>query len=288
MPPPKDPIKYEEWRQKNVERNTGKNNPNYGKHRSEETCKKISAANKGQIPWCKGKHLSEETKQKIRNTQIGRKASEETKRKIGLASKGKIVSEETKKKMSLKLSGEKNPNYNGKTITDEWRRKQYLAHKGKKHTETHKKNISLGGKGKKRSEETCNRISQAKRGANSYTWKGGISYLPYCFKFNTRRKRAVRIFFGNYCICCGKHVTENITKRGQCEHSVHHVDHDKEQGCNGKPFNLVPLCVKCHTRELGREQEYRNYINKTLEEGFKWGIWSREQYEIEVMYPEDA
>jgi len=35
--------------------------------------------------------------------------------------------------------------------------------------------------------------------------------------------------------------------------------------------------------ELNNEKEYRKYINKTLEEGFKWGIWSKEQYEIEVM-----
>lgn len=117
-------------------------------------------------------------------------------------------------------------------------------------------------------------------------WKGGTSCLPYCFKFNQRRRKAVRIFFEYFCICCGKHVTENIIKRGQVEHNVHHVDHDKEQGCNGKPFNLVPLCHECHGREIHHEQEYKDYINKTLEDGFKWGIWSREQYEREVMYPE--
>jgi len=66
--------------------------------------------------------------------------------------------------------------------------------------------------------------------------------------------------------------------------SVHHVDHDKEQGCSGRPFNLVPLCNSCHAKENSREEEYKKYINKTLEEGFKWGIWSRDQYEKEVMY----
>jgi hypothetical protein len=286
MPPPKDPVKYKLWLQKNRERNTGKNHPKYGKPVSEETRKKISESNKGQVPWIKGKHLSEKTKQKIKEFHLGSHATLETRKKISDSRKGekhpnygKHLSQETKEKISNAQKGK--PRWSGEQIE-----KMKVSRKGRVLSETHKKNIGLGGKGKKRSEETCNRISQAKRGANSYTWKGGISYLPYCFKFNTRRKRAVRIFFGDYCICCGKHVTENITKRGQYEHSVHHVDHDKEQGCNGKPFNLVPLCVKCHTRELGREQEYRNYINKTLEEGFKWGIWSREQYEIEVMYPE--
>ena len=28
--------------------------------------------------------------------------------------------------------------------------------------------------------------------------------------------------------------------------SVHHLDNDKEQGCNGKKWKLVPLCIHCH------------------------------------------
>ena len=119
---------------------------------------------------------------------------------------------------------------------------------------------------------------------NHPMWKGGTSFEPYCEKFDLERKRAVRKFFNYYCLACGKHETENLTKRGQYALSVHHVDHDKEQGCNGKPFNLVPLCVTCHMIEIQKEDEYKKYINKTLEEGFKWGIWSREQYEKDVMY----
>jgi hypothetical protein len=116
-------------------------------------------------------------------------------------------------------------------------------------------------------------------------WNGGTSFLPYCSKFTKYRRKAVRNFFGNACICCGKNTFENITTTGlQKELSVHHADHDKDQGCNGVPFNLVPLCMECHGKEQSRQQEYRDYINKTLNEGFKWGIWSKEQYEIEVMY----
>jgi hypothetical protein len=121
-------------------------------------------------------------------------------------------------------------------------------------------------------------------GENHPNWQGGISYFPYCFKFDKQRKKSVRKFFKNCCIVCGKHESENMTKRGQFALCVHHVDHDKEQGCGGKPFNLVPLCHSCHTIEGRNIEEYKKYINKTLEEGFKWGIWSREQYENEVMY----
>ena len=124
-------------------------------------------------------------------------------------------------------------------------------------------------------------------GKNNPAWKGGISFFPYCYKFNEKRKQAVRNFFGNLCICCGKHAIENILSSGiQRELSVHHIDHDKQQGCGGRPFNLVPMCVICHSKEQHYEEEYQKYINKTLEEGFKWGIWSKEQYLKEVIYPE--
>jgi hypothetical protein len=126
------------------------------------------------------------------------------------------------------------------------------------------------------------------RGSNNFNWNGGTSFGIYCYKFNQRRKRAVRNFFNNLCICCGRHVTENIVKYfGQINLSVHHIDHDKDQGCNGRPFNLVPLCNECHAQELNKQEDFKTYINKTLEDGFKWGIWSKEEYEVHVMYPED-
>ena len=87
---------------------------------------------------------------------------------------------------------------------------------------------------------------------------------------------------------CGKLASENIAgKRGVINLSVHHADHDKEQGCNGKPFNLAPLCYDCRVDELYNQEKYMKYINKTLEEGFKWGIWNEEEYMKQVMYPED-
>lgn len=125
-------------------------------------------------------------------------------------------------------------------------------------------------------------------GENSPMWKGGISFAPYCPKFNERRKKAVRDFFNNTCLACGKLSSENVVgKKGVINLPVHHADHDKDQGCDGKPFNLVPLCNECHGKELWNEEEYCQYINKTLREGFKWGIWNEEEYIRKVMYPED-
>lgn len=116
------------------------------------------------------------------------------------------------------------------------------------------------------------------RGDNHHAWKGGVSFAPYCPKFNNDRKRRVRSFFGNRCLACGEEQTDARRKL-----SVHHVDHDKGQGCSGKPFNLIPLCEKCHSKELTREAEYKTYINKTLEAGFEHGIWNRGEYQSYVM-----
>jgi len=66
--------------------------------------------------------------------------------------------------------------------------------------------------------------------------------------------------------------------------NVHHIEHDKEEGCNGKPFNLVPMCDYHHRREVHHEEDYKAYINKTLREGFKWGIWNEQEYIDKVMY----
>lgn len=63
-----------------------------GKHSSEETKRKISAAKKGKPAWNKGKKrgpMTEETKAKISAAQKGKTFSEESKAKISAAKKGK-------------------------------------------------------------------------------------------------------------------------------------------------------------------------------------------------------
>lgn len=104
----------------------GKNNPNYGKHLSEEVKRKLRIAMRGnqygfgskrsneqKIKMSEiisgknhpmyGKHLSEETKRKISIGNKGKYHSEEAKRKIGEAQKGKKLSVETRRKMSIRM-----------------------------------------------------------------------------------------------------------------------------------------------------------------------------------------
>ena len=62
---------------------TGERNPNYGKHRSAETCAKISAANSGERHPNYGKSPSAETRTRQSKAMIGRHPSAETRAKMG-------------------------------------------------------------------------------------------------------------------------------------------------------------------------------------------------------------
>jgi hypothetical protein len=76
-------------------------------------------------------------------------------------------------------------------------------------------------------------------------WKGGLSFEPYCPKFNADLKRRIRAFFGHRCVVCGKGVEEN-GKRKQLM-ACHHVEYNKSACCDGKPVHFAALCVTCHS-----------------------------------------
>lgn len=82
-----------------------------------------------------------------------------------------------------------------------------------------------------------------KRGDKNPLWKGGISFGKYCEKFNTSKKEEVREMYGRVCFICGKDEEENGRKL-----DVHHVDYNKNQGCEGSRWKLVPLCKSCHAK----------------------------------------
>ena len=115
-----------------------------GKH-SEETKRKLSEANKRQIPWNKGKTgiFSESVLQKIGEAHKG----------IEPTNKGKKMSEEAKRKMSEAHKGKPAPN-KGKHYTEEAKRKMSESHKGQ----------VAWNKGKKMSEEQKKKLSEARKG----------------------------------------------------------------------------------------------------------------------------
>lgn len=92
-------------------------------------------------------------------------------------------------------------------------------------------------------------------GSKNPNWNGGTSFGKYCEKFNNKLKESIRNAFGRKCFLCGKPESENHRRL-----DVHHVDYDRMQGCNGKSWLLVPLCVRCH----GLTNNNRDYWNSTI------------------------
>jgi hypothetical protein len=81
-------------------------------------------------------------------------------------------------------------------------------------------------------------------------WKGGISFEPYCPKFNREFKERVRAFFNYTCIGCGKTQTTAGEKL-----SIHHVGYNKETCCDTSIPLFAPLCRRCHA-STNNHREY--------------------------------
>jgi len=76
--------------------------------------------------------------------------------------------------------------------------------------------------------------------------RGHIAKLPhqpteYCEKFDNACRERIRDKHDRLCFYCGKDEYANNAKM-----SVHHIDMNKDQGCNGHDWKLVPLCRSCH------------------------------------------
>lgn len=188
---------------------------------------------------------------------------------------GKPLSEKQKENMSIsrkgKFCGENHPMY-GRHHTPESNQKNREKHLGVKRTEeavikqikTYKQNNSGENSpsyGTKASPETKQKMSDSHRGEKSHLWKGGISYLPYCPRFNDAKKEEVRNEYDRKCLLCGTDEKDNRYKNGKLKKlDIHHVDYDKEQGCNGKKWELVPLCIKCHPKIISNAEKIQENI----------------------------
>lgn len=96
-------------------------------------------------------------------------------------------------------------------------------------------------------------------GEKCASWRGGISFEPYCLKFNNDFRRRVRNFWNNRCVLCGKSSIEN----GQAL-SVHHVNYSKEACCDDSPRLFVALCGRCHGKTGHNREYWKEYFTNLI------------------------
>lgn len=101
-------------------------------------------------------------------------------------------------------------------------------------------------------------ISQT--GEKAPNWKGGISFEPYCQKFNEDLKERIRNFFDRKCYICGKTEFENGRK-----FDVHHINYDKMVCCNTVKPLFVPLCRSCHAKTNANREFWEEFFTISLE-----------------------
>ena len=101
-------------------------------------------------------------------------------------------------------------------------------------------------------------VSATKQGITYDEWETHASKYPYCPDFNEDCRESNRDKYDRICFLTGLPEEENRYKDGkQIKLSVHHVDMDKGQGCNGKRWKLVPLCLEWHGKVHNKLWEAR-------------------------------
>lgn len=76
-------------------------------------------------------------------------------------------------------------------------------------------------------------------GPNSPSWKGGLSYEPYCEQWKDKEyKESIKERDGYKCL--------NPECNKKCKIlNIHHIDYNKKN-CN--PLNLITLCISCNSK----------------------------------------
>jgi len=282
------------WRVRMRKANSGKNNPMSGRHLSGEkngmygrgyliTGEKNGMYGKEQ--WNKGK--TKETDDRVKKTgenisktlkifyasEEGKKSAKERGKNLKIF----FTTEEGQKWLDENIRGENGTMY-GKTGDKASFYSRYHSEESKQlMSKNHQDNSGEkhGMYGKKRPEHSKkmsgkNNPNYGKRGKETSMfgrtgekhpmYKGGISYLPYCEKFNDYLKERVRDFFGRCCYVCGMNETENGQKL-----SVHHVNYDKMVCCNDVKPLFVPLCKSCHGKTQKDREYWEEFFTVSLE-----------------------
>jgi hypothetical protein len=197
-----------------------------------------------------------------RNVHYGKPLSAQQKEAVAIANAARIISKETRAKQRAAQTGNKNGNWKGGKIERKCKEcgESFLISRAW---------IKKGG------GSYCSQECKKKHliGDRTSNWKGGISFEPYCRKFNEEFKEYIRDKFDRKCFLCDKTEEENGQKL-----SVHHVDYRKscggvnteeEKKADDASCQFVPLCISCNTRvnfnrdlwERRIKNEMRNKLN---------------------------
>ena len=94
-------------------------------------------------------------------------------------------------------------------------------------------------------EERKRQLSLRNSGAGNPNWRGGVSNLPYSFKFNEEFKEKVREQCKRACLLCGMTEEKHLLVYG-ARLDVHHLTGDKGET---DIAYFSALCKHCHGKQ---------------------------------------
>lgn len=122
-------------------------------------------------------------------------------------------------------------------------------------------------------------------GENHPSWKGGISFEPYCPKFNNKFRERVRKWFDYQCVECGQPQNERKLQ-------IHHVYYYKKACCEqnengeyifnidneplkvvGNPNKFVALCNSCHMKTNHNRVYWARYFEEIINNWYDGRSW---------------
>ena len=95
------------------------------------------------------------------------------------------------------------------------------------------------------SKEYRIKLSCAQQGINHEDFAGFLTEQKYCRKFNNQLRKQIRNNYNNCDYISGIH--KDICNNNK-NLDVHHVDYNKQQGCEDHQWKLIPLSKSNHAK----------------------------------------